>query len=864
MVWGGDRGGAQPAGSLGRRCSAFGAGLSLLAVPLHDPGGAARAQEAFPPPIPAYPNQPGPVRVVAPAAMGLKVRRVRDAVEVVVENAGTGPQLEQTTRGTSWIGRLYTSRPSILPNGPQQIGVPEAGFQSISLDGGGTIYNLQVTPVAGFGVGRPLVSADGRDLVLSFPAPIQPSLQTMRSNVLVPGAVATPNVVPPLRQRATAPPVGDMAVGTMLLQDPNFLRVNGPPVSLTFNGVPASLALQSIARTGGYGFVYRSPAETKEAEKASSEQTSPRVTASFEGEKFSTAFNMILSGAGLQARLVGNTIIAGRDALSSGAGTMASKVYRLNQVSAQSAAEYLASLGALIRIPNTTSVVTAQGSTTSAGGGATNGGTTQSNTTRSESTFTTIRTFGGESGPLRGLSGTTDQRLGTITLVGQPNQVSIGEQYLRQLDLRQRQVALSIRILDVTLDNDKSIDNSFAFRWGNNFIVNKQGELVANFGALRPPGTAEAGLPGLYDPIQGSSPIVGAGRFKLPGLNSDGNAFTNQLFPPNEPTPFSSNNPNQILRPGFGSYSNPGRPGVTSVTPGTPPTQTTTLVDGNLVTTFTPGTADTFEYELPSAFQYPRNQFFDFVRAVIESRTTKVLASPTLILSENSELVSADSDQDQQNQQSEGSGLAAFIGTPTSTNTIVPRIGRKRANESAVVVGEQLITNYTVQAGQNGAPNTCQPSFGIAGLTFGARVSKIDDNGFVTFSLSPAISAATRRQFVAGCGFIDILALRSLDTGNARVRDGQTLILTGVISDRDLEAVTKWPILGDLPIVGQFFRNSGGGRTKRELVVMVTPRIINDSEGGTYGYGFEPSTRDTRQFMNSSPSSTMPGAYPQR
>jgi type IV pilus assembly protein PilQ len=280
------------------------------------------------------------------------------------------------------------------------------------------------------------------------------------------------------------------------------------------------------------------------------------------------------------------------------------------------------------------------------------------------------------------------------------------------------------------------------------------------------------------------------------------------------------------------------------------------------VETVTPGTADTFTYELPSAFQYPRNQFFDFVRATIESRTTKVLASPTLILSENSELLSNDDAQGQQSQQ--GDGLTSFLGNSTSTNTIVPKIGRKRANESAVVVGEQLITNYSVQAGQNGAPNSCQPEFGIAGLTFGARVSKIDDNGFVTFSLSPSISAATRRQFVEGCGFVDILALRSLDTGNARVRDGQTLILTGVISDRDLEEVTKWPILGDLPVVGQFFRNSRGGRSKRELVVMVTPRIINDTEGGTYGYGFEPSTRDTRQFMNASPSSTMPNAFPQR
>lgn len=141
---------------------------------------------------------------------------------------------------------------------------------------------------------------------------------------------------------------------------------------------------------------------------------------------------------------------------------------------------------------------------------------------------------------------------------------------------------------------------------------------------------------------------------------------------------------------------------------------------------------------------------------------------------------------------------------------------------------------------------------------------KIDDNGFVTFKLSPSISAAIRREPVQGCGPIDILALRSLDTGSARVRDGQTLILTGVLSDRDIQTVSKWPVVGDLPIVGQFFRQSSNARQKRELVVMVTPRIINDTEGGTYGYGFEPSTRDTRQFMNAAPSSSMPNYYQQR
>jgi type IV pilus assembly protein PilQ len=198
----------------------------------------------------------------------------------------------------------------------------------------------------------------------------------------------------------------------------------------------------------------------------------------------------------------------------------------------------------------------------------------------------------------------------------------------------------------------------------------------------------------------------------------------------------------------------------------------------------------------------------------------------------------------QQLSQSPGSSGGGSGGGPGDAT-----IGRTRANESYVTVGEQLITNYTVQAGQNGAPNTCQPEFGIAGLTFGARISKIDDNGFVTFSMSPTISAAVRTIEIPNCGPVDILAIRSLDTGSARVRDGQTLIMTGVISDRDSQVVRKWPVLGDLPLVGQFFRNTAGARGKRELVIMVTPRIINDVEGGTFGYGWQPGTPQSRELM---------------
>jgi type IV pilus assembly protein PilQ len=173
-----------------------------------------------------------------------------------------------------------------------------------------------------------------------------------------------------------------------------------------------------------------------------------------------------------------------------------------------------------------------------------------------------------------------------------------------------------------------------------------------------------------------------------------------------------------------------------------------------------------------------------------------------------------------------------------------------------VRVGTNVITQYTVNNAANsaGASNiiTCQPSLSTAGLILGARVEKIDDNGFVTFALSPSVSAVTDREPVPGCGNIDILSIRRLDTGALRVRDGQTLIMTGVISDFDRAEVSKWPILGDMPLIGSLFRSSGNRREKRELVIMVTPKIIDDVEGGAYGYGYRPSTPDARGFVGAS------------
>ena len=780
------------------------------------------------------------VEVPATGTLQLKVRRRSDSVELVIEGAGLAPQLQQSSGANGWQGLLTIAAPSGLRVGPQRLSIPELGFQTITFDGSGSSYRIGINPVAGAPLGRPVVSADGQNLIVSFPAAAQVSLPVARFNARQPGFIPQANFAPPLQPRAVAPPVGDMAVGSMTLRNPGFVNVSGPPITMTMKNAPAKDVLMALAQAGGYGFAYVDDQESSGQQQGQGDESknNRRLSISFKGESYARALNTALLAAGLQGRKEGNLIFAGPNVLGKTFGVQLSKVYRLNQVSANAAADYLANLGASVTKTNTQTFATTTGvAQNQAVAGGTAAQTTQS------STITEVEAYGASTGPLNGLRATTDTRLSTITLVGDPGIVVVAEQYLRQLDLRQRQVALSVKILDVTLANDAVTENSFAFRFGNNFIVNDNGQLLGAFGRNLPANTAD-----FASTTQGITETTAGGTNSASSLSINGTLTDDQLTKIN----------NELNTLGIStrvSTDGADAAGIQTTTLDLKDNRTSTAISDsqtlssvqNIISTVTgrtanansastTGTAYSSSIRRNPASNYPDNSFYDFVRSVITSQSTKILASPTLVLSENSEEIKG------------GIEVSAEVGGAAAAT-----IGRPRANESFVTVGEQVVTSYAVQAGQNGAANTCQPEFGIAGLTFGARISKIDDNGFVTFSMSPSITAANRQQLIPGCGSVDILSIRRLDTGSARVRDGQTLIMTGVISDSDIQSVSKWPILGDLPLIGQFFRSSGGNRDKRELVIMVTPKIINDYEGGTYGYGYQPETRQAREAIGASP-----------
>lgn len=176
-----------------------------------------------------------------------------------------------------------------------------------------------------------------------------------------------------------------------------------------------------------------------------------------------------------------------------------------------------------------------------------------------------------------------------------------------------------------------------------------------------------------------------------------------------------------------------------------------------------------------------------------------------------------------------------------------PTLTIQEGQQAQVKVVEEVVTNLSLQTqstSANTATTTLTAEKSEAGLNVQVGVERIDDNGFISMRINPVITAPSKDVTIALAGnsnTITLLQRREVSTGLVRIRDGQTLVLTGVIQDSDKTTVTKVPILGDIPILGALFRSTSKQSERREVLVLVTPKIIDDSDQATFGYGYTPS-----------------------
>lgn len=110
----------------------------------------------------------------------------------------------------------------------------------------------------------------------------------------------------------------------------------------------------------------------------------------------------------------------------------------------------------------------------------------------------------------------------------------------------------------------------------------------------------------------------------------------------------------------------------------------------------------------------------------------------------------------------------------------------------------------------------------------------ISPDGYVTLNIKPEYatiaSQVTASDSAGSYIAATLLQRRNLDLKNVRIKDGDTLVIGGLIQEEETKTISKIPVLGDLPIVGTVFRSTTSGKKKQEMVIMITPKIITDTE----------------------------------
>ncbi|MCX5701715.1 MAG: hypothetical protein NTW64_01890 [Candidatus Omnitrophica bacterium] len=99
---------------------------------------------------------------------------------------------------------------------------------------------------------------------------------------------------------------------------------------------------------------------------------------------------------------------------------------------------------------------------------------------------------------------------------------------------------------------------------------------------------------------------------------------------------------------------------------------------------------------------------------------------------------------------------------------------------------------------------------------------KISEDGYITMSINPQVSSPRTGTVATTALAIDTTEASTVMT----VKDGNTVVLGGLIKDDKEKNIAKIPFLGDIPLIKYFFRNTYYTTTKKEIIIFITTKII--------------------------------------
>lgn len=167
-----------------------------------------------------------------------------------------------------------------------------------------------------------------------------------------------------------------------------------------------------------------------------------------------------------------------------------------------------------------------------------------------------------------------------------------------------------------------------------------------------------------------------------------------------------------------------------------------------------------------------------------------------------------------------------------NAKVVTAPIIRTLNNQPATVFS--FITQYIFNSTTVFNTGTAGTATQVIPVTFGTSLSvapRINDDGYITLALSPTVQASPGNQIDPGGNAIPIIASQGVNVV-ARVRNRETIVLGGLNAENISYNVRRVPVLSDIPIIGQFFRSTTTTKANTELLIFVTPEVVEDDATG--------------------------------
>jgi len=171
-----------------------------------------------------------------------------------------------------------------------------------------------------------------------------------------------------------------------------------------------------------------------------------------------------------------------------------------------------------------------------------------------------------------------------------------------------------------------------------------------------------------------------------------------------------------------------------------------------------------------------------------------------------------------------------------------PNITTMSGKTAGILVGGQI--PYPKSNGSNSGTSVDYKDYGI-------RLSLIEPTVDRSGNITSRVLASVSRLDWGNAVMVDSFKMPGLATRTAEtmvnIPTGMTMVIGGLLNSDESKSLSKVPILGDIPIIGELFKYHNNSKAKTEIIILLTPRIVNETTPATMSDRMKDTYAEMRQ-----------------